>query len=54
MKYIVDINALKDCLELLPSVAMNGKEWVSLVTVQTMIDKFPKEEVKEANVSEDN
>lgn len=52
MKYIVDINALKDYLELLPSVSMNGKMWVSLITVQTMIDKFPKEEIKEYEVNQ--
>ena len=46
MKYIVDIDALKDCLELLPS-SYSEIGYVDLNDVIKMIDRFPKEKVKE-------
>ena len=48
MKYISDIDALKACLKLLPKVvSIDGRPCVYLDSVCTMIDAFPKEEVKE-------
>ena len=45
MKYIVDLDSLKDCLSLLPKPVKNGNlEYVCLQSVKEMIDKFPKEE----------
>ncbi len=46
MKYIVDIDALKDCLELLHKSwsEHNVYGYVRLGDVKAMIDKFPKEE----------
>lgn len=44
MKYIVDIDALKYCLELLPAYRINGADHINLNDVWEMIDKFPKEE----------
>lgn len=45
MKYIIDLDALKDCLDLLPKPVKNGNlEYVCLLAVNEMIDKFPKEE----------
>lgn len=46
MKYIVDIDALKDCLDLLPT-SCSDVGYVDLNDVKKMIDRFPKEEVKE-------
>lgn len=44
-KYIIDVDALKDCLSLLPKPVKNGNlEYVCLQAVKEMIDKFPKEE----------
>lgn len=44
-KYIIDVDALKDCLSLLPKPVKNGNlEYVCLQGVKEMIDKFPKEE----------
>jgi hypothetical protein len=44
MKYIIDIDALKDCLDLLPtSYTEIGS--VNLNDVHAMIDKFPKEKL---------
>lgn len=44
MKYIVDIDALKDCLDLLPT-SYSDVGYVDLDDVMKMIDRFPKEEV---------
>ena len=46
MKYIVDIDALKDCLDLLPT-SCSDIGCVELSDVKKMIDRFPKEEVAE-------
>lgn len=49
MKYIIDIDALKDCLDLLPtSYTEIGS--VDLHDVHAMIDRFPKEKVEELNI----
>jgi hypothetical protein len=56
MKYIIDIDALKDCLDLL------NKSWsddgvygyVRLSDVNAMIDKFPKEKYDSQFYSHDN
>lgn len=42
MKYIIDIDALKDCLDLLPS-SYSDPDYVDLGDVKKMIDRFPKE-----------
>lgn len=45
MKYIVDLDSLKDCLGLLKTpTSVNGIDCVYLKDVNEMIDKFPKEE----------
>ena len=46
MKYIIDIDALKECLDLLPTL-FSDPGYVYLNDVIRMIDRFPKEEVKE-------
>lgn len=48
MKYIVDLDALKDCLELIHSPSsVNGSKCVRLEDVKDMIDKFPKDELSD-------
>ena len=42
MKYIIDIDALKDCLDLLPT-SYSDIGSVELNDVKRMIDRFPKE-----------
>lgn len=44
-KYLVDIDALKDCMELLETVRVNGNRCVALHNVQLLIDHFPKDPV---------
>ena len=48
MKYIIDLDALKDCLELL-ATPRKKDNLVDIEAVKKMIDKFPKEEFKEDN-----
>lgn len=43
-KYIIDVDALKDCINLLPiPYRVNEIDMVCLNEVQAMIDKFPKD-----------
>lgn len=42
MKYIIDLDALKDCLDLLPT-SYSDIGSVDLNDVKKMIDRFPKE-----------
>lgn len=48
MKYIIDLDALKACLELLPKPVTDRDNYylVRLKTVKNLIDAFPKEEVE--------
>lgn len=47
MKYIIDIDAFKDCLDLIESPVRAGVEkMVRLSDVKSLIDKFPKDEIK--------
>ncbi len=44
MKYIIDIDALKNCLDLLP-VSYSDIGCVDLDDVKKMIDRFPKDKI---------
>lgn len=47
MKYVIDIDALKNCLELLPNpMVVDDRKTVYLESVFDMINSFPKDEVK--------
>lgn len=46
MKYIIDIDALKACLDLLPT-SYSDIGYVELNYVKRMIDRFPKDKVDE-------
>lgn len=48
MKHIVDLDALKDCLDLMMKpCCVNGRDTVYVDDVKILIDAFPKKEVKE-------
>ena len=49
MKYIIDIDCLRDCLNLLEKPVEN-RDYVSLSRVIAMIDSFPKEEPNVWNI----
>ena len=50
MKYIIDLDALNECLDLIfKPYCINGKDCVYLDTVKEMIDRFPKEKIKDVN-----
>lgn len=50
MKYIVDLDNFKACLDLVfkPAI-MEGYALVRLEDVKSLVDKFPKDEYKLAN-----
>ena len=49
MKYVIDLEALKSCIDLLPTRgAVNGEILVNRIDVKALIDAFPKDELKEA------
>lgn len=51
MKYVIDVDALKNCLALLPKmVNIEGSEAIYIKDAFDMIDAFPKEEVKKNEV----
>lgn len=51
MKYVIDLDSLKECFDLLPTPFIKeGKVCVYLDTVKEMIDKFPKKEVKDEQI----
>lgn len=55
MKYIIDIDALKDCLGLLKTPSsINGISCVYLKDVKEMIDKFPKDEYETEEIKYKN
>lgn len=43
MKYIVDLDALKDCLDFLEDHKVNGQPVAYTQNVKLLIDRFPKE-----------
>ena len=45
MKYIIDLDSLKDCLDFIKKPIENEQELVSLNDVKSFIDSFPKEKV---------
>lgn len=47
MKYIIDLDAFKDCLDLLHYIRLNGEPMVYVKNVKEFIDNFPKEKYKE-------
>ena len=51
MKYIIDIDALKDCLEFVSFANLNGKPAAYLDDVRIFIDRFPKEKADKPNHS---
>ena len=53
MKYIIDLDSLKKCFELLPNPFIHdGKACVYLNAVNEMIDIFPKEKINDDTPTE--
>ena len=45
MKYVIDLDSLKDCLEFLRVGVMNGQTVAPIADVKRLIDKFPKDKL---------
>lgn len=46
-KYIVDMDALFECCDFLSMGKLNGEAYTYVNNVKTLIQRFPKDEVKE-------
>lgn len=46
-KYIVDIDALLSCCDFLTIGQSNGKNYTYVQNVKALLERFPKDEVKE-------
>lgn len=53
MKYVVDMDALMDCLDCLENWDIGGQKAVYLNAVKLLIDKFPKDELKKKKTKSD-
>lgn len=47
MKYVVDIDALKDCLDCLDYRYINGNYYIDVSVLKEFIDRFPKESLND-------
>ena len=47
-KYIIDIDALSECIDYLSFGKLNGQDYTYLQNVKDFIQKFPKDKVKES------
>lgn len=45
MKYVIDIDALLDCLDCIDSIKVNGEFYVALPLLKEFIARFPKDKV---------
>lgn len=52
MKYIVDFDALQNCLNFVEAYKINGQEVVLLTNVKRFLNCFPKEAVEEQATDE--
>jgi hypothetical protein len=46
MKYVIDIDALIDCLDCVRSIRTNGDDYISIPTLKAFIDSFPKDKLE--------
>jgi hypothetical protein len=47
MKYIVDLDSFKECLDFLSQGKINGNEYTYIQNVKAFVDSFPKDEYRE-------
>ena len=47
MKYVIDIDALNDCLDCLEMIKINGELYVSTKLAKEFIKRFPKDPLED-------
>jgi hypothetical protein len=47
MKYVVDIDALKGCLDCIDCIKVNGGYYIEITIIKEFIDRFPKESLND-------
>lgn len=45
MKYIIDIDALSECLDCIDGIKINGEIYIQLGLIQEFLKRFPKDTV---------
>ncbi len=45
MKYVIDIDALMECLDCMNTLYFNSKPYIKMETLKEFIQKFPKDKV---------
>ena len=50
MKYVIDIDALIECLDCVHSIRTNGDDYISIPTLKTFINRFPKDKLEYTQV----
>jgi UDP-N-acetylenolpyruvoylglucosamine reductase len=45
MKYVVDVDALIECLDCVDSIKVNGAYYIEVQLLKEFIQRFPKEKV---------
>lgn len=45
MKYVVDIDALLECIDCIDSTRINGELYTTLPLIKEFINRFPKDKV---------
>lgn len=46
MKYVVDIDALLDCVDCIDSIKVNGDLYVAIPLLKEFINRFPKDKIE--------
>jgi hypothetical protein len=54
MKYIIDIDALSECLDCVDCIKVNGEIYIQRKLVQEFIRRFPKDTVAPENIDTPN
>ena len=49
MKYIVDIDALIECLDCVDNISVNGERYIQKHLLKEFLLRFPKEALQEKN-----
>lgn len=45
MKYVVDIDALLECLDCVDSIKVNGEYYIAVPVLKEFVSRFPKDKV---------
>ena len=47
MKYIIDIDAFRECLDCIDCIKVNGGYYIEISILKEFIDRFPKDTIED-------